>query len=405
METPATEPMSRLAPVAPGERVEILDVFRGFALLGVLIANMRGFSGPMMAYFDHTLMWQEPMNRAAQFLVDTLVSGKFITAFSFLFGVGFAIQLDRAASRPMGFLWRRFGFLLGLGAVHMFLLWWGDILLTYAVFGFALLLFRNMAPRRMLWWALGLYVFPLAGFGMAALAPVLVDGAGQAKPPSPEELARLLKVYATGTYLQILPERGKEAAAGLAFIPAFGPRLLGIFALGLWVWRRGILQNLGEHQSLLRRCQMWGLAVGLPLSVAGEVFMLLAKPNLMAPSPAGFAYFVLNSISVPALSLFYLSTLARLSQSEAWHARLHRFAPVGRMALTNYLTQTVVCTLIFYGYGLGFFGKVGPVAGLGLALGIYAAQMAISDWWLVRFRQGPAEALWRWVTYAGWRRV
>ncbi|HRJ20808.1 MAG TPA: DUF418 domain-containing protein [Bryobacteraceae bacterium] len=400
----ASPALPRLGPVTPAERVEILDIFRGFALLGVLVANMRGFSGPMMAYFDHTLMWQEPANRAAQFVVDAFVSGKFITIFSFLFGVGFAIQMERAEARPAGFLGRRFGALMALGLVHIFLLWWGDILLAYSVFGFALLLFRRREPKTLLWWAAVLYLFPLLGFGMGALAAHFNPEAMKQPPADPAELARLIRVYATGGYGQILIERAKEAGQALMFVPFFGPRLLGLFLLGTWVWRRGILQGLANRETLLRRCQLWGFAVGLPLGLGGEVFMLVKAPVMSQPSLDGLVYFAVNSVAVPALSAAYLATVARLGAGGAGRKRVHWFAPVGRMALTNYLTQTVVCTMIFYGYGLGWFGKVGPIAGLGLALAIYGAQMGLSRWWLGRWRQGPAEAAWRWVTYAGWRR-
>lgn len=400
----ASPALPRLGPVTPAERVEILDIFRGFALLGVLVANMRGFSGPMMAYFDHTLMWQEPANRAAQFVVDAFVSGKFITIFSFLFGVGFAIQMERAEARPAGFLGRRFGALMALGLVHIFLLWWGDILLAYSVFGFALLLFRRREPKTLLWWAAVLYLFPLLGFGMGAMAAHFNPEAMKQPPADPAELARLIRVYATGGYGQILIERAKEAGQALMFVPFFGPRLLGLFLLGTWVWRRGILQGLANRETLLRRCQLWGFAVGLPLGLGGEVFMLVKAPVMSQPSLDGLVYFAVNSVAVPALSAAYLATVASLGTGGAWRKRVHWFAPVGRMALTNYLTQTVVCTMIFYGYGLGWFGKVGPIAGLGLAVAIYGAQMRLSRWWLGRWRQGPAEAAWRWVTYAGWRR-
>ena len=400
----ATAPAgTALAPVAPGERIEALDVFRGFALLGVLIANMRGFSGPLAAYFDHSLMWQDPVSRAAQAFVDVFVSGKFITIFSFLFGIGFAIQIERAAARPPGFLLRRFGFLMALGLAHIYLFWWGDILLTYSVFGFGLLAFRNRQPRTLLWWAAGLYAWPLACF--AGLALARAAGAAPPQPPLADaaELARVIEVYATGGYLEILRERAKEANTGLSFIPFFGPRLLGIFLLGMWVWRRGILHSLEGHAELLRRCRRWGLAAGLPLSLAAEAVMQTAKPNPAEASPASLAYFAITSVSMPAMSLFYLSWLAGLLGHPRWHGIVGRFAPVGRMALTNYLMQTAVCTLTFYGYGLGYFGKMGPLPGLGYALAVFAAQMALSRWWLGRWKQGPAEAAWRYVTYARWR--
>lgn len=142
----------------------------------------------------------------------------------------------------------------------------------------------------------------------------------------------------------------------------------------------------------------------MPLGLGGEVFMLVKAPVMSQPSLDGLVYFAVNSVAVPALSAAYLATVARQGAGGAGRKRVHWFAPVGRMALTNYLTQTVVCTMIFYGYGLGWFGKVGPIAGLGLAVAIYGAQMRLSRWWLGRWGQGPAEAAWRWVTYAGWRR-
>jgi uncharacterized protein len=403
MDTPAPEVSSPLAPVAPAERVELLDIFRGFALLGVLIANMRGFSGPLAAFFDNTLMWQEPVNRALQFLIDTFVTGKFIMIFSFLFGVGVAIQIERAASRSLSFLTRRFGFLLGLGLIHMFLLWWGDILVTYSVFGLVLLLFRNRQSKTLLYWAAGFHMWPIVVFGGMTLASLIKGGFPLTPQVTPEELARIILVYSTGSYFDILPERVKEARQILALMPLLGTQILGVFVFGVWVWRKGILRELGSHQELLVRCQRWGAGLGFPLTAAFMVFYLVTKPNPHEPTPEGLLVGVVSSIATPALSLFYLSTIARLVAVPWWRGALSHFAPVGRMALTNYLMQTLVCTWIFYGYGLGFFGRVGPWPGLALSVGIFAGQIVLSRIWLGRFSQGPAEAAWRGVTYARWR--
>jgi uncharacterized protein len=364
MDAPVTTPHPVLAPVPPAERIELLDIFRGFALLGVLIANMRGFNGPLAAYFDHSLMWQDTVSRATQSVINVLVSGKFITIFSLLFGAGVAIQLDRAASRPAGFLLRRFGFLMALGLAHIYLLWWGDILFTYSVFGFALILFRNRAPRTLLWWSAALYVWPVVMFG--SIVAVAALGNPMPAPPSltPAELTRVIELYGSGSYLEILPARIKETNTALSFVPFFGPHLLGIFLFGLWLWRKGILHGLSGQTELLRRCQRWGLLVGLPLSLTAEALKSATNLSPGAPSPAALLYLVINSVSIPALSLLYLATIARAVSHPALHAALLRFAPVGRMALTNYLTQTVVCILLFHGYGLGLFGRVAPLAGL-----------------------------------------
>lgn len=405
MDAPAITPLPSFAPVSPAERIELLDIFRGFALLGVLIANMRGFNGPLAAYFDHSLMWQDAVSRATQSAINVLVSGKFITIFSLLFGIGVAIQLDRAASRPAGFLLRRFGFLMALGLAHIYLLWWGDILFTYSVFGFALILFRRRAPRTLLWWAAGLYVWPVVMYGSVVAVAIL--GSPMPAPPSmtPAELARVIEVYSSGSYLSILPEQIKQAGTALSFVPFFGPHLLGIFLFGLWLWRKGIVHGLSGRTELLRRCQRWGLLLGLPLSLAAEAFKMATNLSPGAPTPASLIYLAIASVSTPALSLLYLATIARAVSHPVWHAALLRFAPVGRTALTNYLAQTIVCILIFHGYGLGLFGRVAPLAGMGLSLLIFAGQLQASRVWLSRFAQGPVESLWRSVTYARWRQA
>ncbi len=160
-----------MAPVPAHERIDALDVLRGAALLGILTANMRGFTGPFAAYFDHSLMWTDPVSRAAQGFVDLFVSGKFITLFAFMFGIGFAIQMERAQARGLEsirFYINRLTALLLFGVVHSVFIWWGDILLPYAVMGFGLLLFREKPQATVLRWAITLYVYPTAVAGSNA---------------------------------------------------------------------------------------------------------------------------------------------------------------------------------------------------------------------------------------------
>ena len=153
-----------MRPVAPGERIAVLDALRGAALFGIIAANMRGFSGPLAAYFDHTVMWTDPTNRVAQAFVDLFIQGKFITLFAFLFGIGFAIQMERAdrsgtASRI--FYVRRLAILLLFGVLHFVFVWWGDILAPYALLGFLLMLFRKRSQKALLRWSAILYAYPL----------------------------------------------------------------------------------------------------------------------------------------------------------------------------------------------------------------------------------------------------
>ena len=198
-----------IGPVPGDERITLIDCLRGAALFGILTANMRGFNGPVAAYMEPSLMWPSLPDRLAQALVDWLVQGKFITIFAALFGIGFAIQMDRAAARGHGvtFYARRMAVLLAIGLVHSFGLWWGDILVTYAVCGFFLPLFRHRSQRAILWWAHVMYWFMVVLF--LGLYVATLFGA----PPMPEperELQEAIEIYSRGTFAQIFVMRASE---------------------------------------------------------------------------------------------------------------------------------------------------------------------------------------------------
>ena len=246
-----------LRPVSAGERIEVLDALRGAALFGIIAANMRGFSGPLAAYFDHTLMWTDPVNRVAQAFVDLFIQGKFITLFAFMFGIGFAIQMERAdrsgiASRI--FYVRRLAILFCSGrctscssggatssrrtAARVR----ADVVPQTIAEGGAAVGRRLVCVSLLL----GALMFGLHLAGVQIPAP---------PPTTPEELQRIIGVYAAGSYADIVQQNVKELpfmAFGLIF---FYPRVLGVFLFGLWVWRAGIIRELPSKTELLRRCQ------------------------------------------------------------------------------------------------------------------------------------------------------
>ena len=391
-----------MTPVRPAERIELLDVLRGAALFGILASNMRAFHSPMHAYLDHTLMWTGGVDRVTQAIVDLLISGKFITIFAFLFGIGFAIQIDRARERGASsrFFLRRLSALLLFGLAHGFLLWFGDILLPYALMGFALYLFRNRTRKSVARWAVGLYLWPL----VPVIAGAISEAAGFAIPTPPrataEEIARIIQVYSTGTYAQIFQQHVSEMvfqAFGLLF---FYPRVLGLFLAGLWVWRSGLLTNLRERAAMLRRFRTWGLAIGLAGNASMVAINEIWHVDPLGLGPIQLAMGLSQSVGVPMLSLFYVSAIAlAYLESEQWRGRLRPFAAVGRTALTNYLLQTVICTSIFNSWGLGLYGRVSPTASVPLVVALYGAQVAASVWYRRRFEFGPMEWLWRVLTY------
>lgn len=391
-----------MGPVRLDERFEVMDAVRGLALFGIIASNMRAFNGPLAAYLDHSLMWTDSSSRHAQAVIDVLISGKFITIFSFLFGMGFAIQMDRAQARGLagrGFYLRRLSVLMAFGLLHAIFLWWGDILFPYAFMGFGLYLFRNRRPRTILAWAAFLYCWPL--LLTALMLAVQLAGIPIPSPPrtTPAEIARLVQVHATGTYGAIFVERMKDMVFNTFALILYYPRILGIFLAGLWVWRTGIVRNLEAQQARLRYWQHLGLVFGLPLNLAMVAIGEIWHPDPMATSVSGSCYLLAGSLGMPLLSLFYATTVARWFLDPVKREWLHGFSAVGRTALTNYLLQTVICTTLFYGYGLGWYGRVAPLPGFLLSVVIYAAQVPLSLWITRRFAFGPMEWLWRRLTY------
>jgi len=395
-------PTLRMTPVSVPERIEILDVLRGAALFGIIASNMRAFNSPQAAYVDHSLMWTSAADRIAQGFVDLLITGKFITLFSFLFGIGFAMQMERAGARgvsPRSFYLRRLGVLLLLGVVHSLLLWWGDILAPYALMGFALFGFRKRSQKTVLLWAAACYAWPL----VLSCAVLIAVTAGVSIPIPPkataEELQRISQVFSSGSYAQMFQERLKEMVFSLMGLVFYYPRILGIFLFGLWCWRAGIVRSLAGRRSLLRRCLGWGLAVGFTGNAVVVAITEIYHPDPMRPSVLGFVLLVVSSIGMPTLSMFYASALALLLRYTAWQSRLRPFAAVGRTALSNYLLQTVICTTLFNSWGFGLYGKVGPLAGLLPTVLIYGVQVPLSVWWIGRHAFGPLERVWRTLTY------
>jgi uncharacterized protein len=175
------------------------------------------------------------------------------------------------------------------------------------------------------------------------------------------------------------------------------PKILAMFLLGMYAYRIGVFQNLKAHSSLIKHVLLYGGILGLIGNIA--MAWLAGNEAPFPPSPMGLAGVIGYAFGVPALALFFVALIATLWQRETWQSVLTILAPVGRMALTNYLLQTVVCVTLFYGYGFGMFGKVGALQATLIALTIFAAQIVLSSIWLRYFAYGPMEWIWRQLTY------
>lgn len=405
---PECESSTSLSPVLEQERVVILDVLRGIALLGVVIANVwLWFSGLAFRFPEYGQQLQRLSFDSAVFLaIFIFVNGKAMSTFSFLFGLGFAIQMHRATARGRSIVrvyTRRLAVLLTIGIAHLVFLWYGDILTVYAMLGFVLLLFRNRADRTLLIWA-GIFIVgvPLLVGGI----PWLLSASGvELSQPGIAELvqrnAATLGRLQHGSYGDIVRENLHQAGRFyLGRKTLYLLTVLGLFLLGLLAGRHRLFERIEEHRRLFRALVAWGTPVGLAGGVGMGVVRSNVQPEVLMQSPGLiFGIMVLATLSVVPLAAGYVSAVTLLWQRPVFRRRLSVFAPVGRMALTNYLSQTVIMLLVFYPFGGGLIGRTGPAVGLLIALGVYGVQMLWSHAWFMYFQFGPLEWVWRSLTY------
>jgi len=368
------------APTAPEARLVTLDILRGIALLGIFIVNMLFFSGPY-GYFGATAA-QNELEQWLEGFVRIFAQGAFYSLFSFLFGLGLALQLRRGRAALPRFRRRLFVLLL-IGLVHATLIWYGDILLTYAAGGFVLTFFAFRRSRVVVAWALVFFVLSSTAYltaydlGLAGRAPWL-------------NLRAFSEVFGSGTYLEVVRYQAQLVWREILNLPSFLPTVLWLFLLGLLAGRSGLFERPNRRV-------WWGiLLAALPVALIFKGFYAYWYiTETYNPSSVGYSF----AIGGPALMFVYLALLTLLLQRPTWARRLALFGLAGRMALTHYLTQSVVCTLLFNAYGLGYFNELRLSVTLPLVLVIFALQVLFSRFWLARFRFGPAEWVWRSLTY------
>lgn len=393
------------APVARTDRIVAIDVLRGFAVLGILIVNVRGFATVSAAYLNPAVgdglagasLWVW----AATSLFAEL---KFISIFSVLFGAGMAMTADRMARRGLpatGLHYRRQLWLLAFGLAHAYLIWHGDILVAYALCGFLLYPLRNARPRALLiagacmvtvvvalWLAVGLSI---PSWPEAERAAMEADWS-----PPPAELAAETAAF-RGGWLDQMPYRAREALGlqTMVFLVYFLWRAGGLMLVGMALYRLGVL-SASRSSAFYRRTAAVGLAAGLPLAAAGIAYNVNAGFSLERSMFQGTLFNYVGSLGV---FMGYLALVMLAVQSDLLPRLQRRLAATGRMALTNYIAQSVLCALFFYGHGLGMFGRVSAVGQAVVVVAVWGLQLAWSPWWLRRFRFGPLEWLWRTLTY------
>ena len=379
-------------PTASSERIEFLDVLRGVALLGILMVNLPFLGLPLSVAGDAPSLWEGGGASAwTAALVRGLAENKFMGLFSLLFGMGLALQVDRAEARgvdPRSFYPRRLAVLAAFGIVNGTCIFFGDILLPYAVAGTVLFLLRRCSPRTMLWIA---GAFLAVGITLSVLFEgVYVEGSGG----SDGERA-LDQALAEGSFLEGSAARGQIYLFWLflSSIIAFNWRIMALFLVGAAVLRKGWAEP--GAQRIHRRLAVGGLVLGLTLEGAS----LLLHGREDATVGLRVLDVLLHQFGGLSLSAGYAGLIAVWCTSSIGTRLRRGLAATGRMALTNYLGQNIVAGLIFYGHGAGKFGDLSRPQLAALAVLIFTVQVILSSLWMARARGGPFELLWRRLTY------
>ncbi len=429
-ESPVTETLpAESAPVAEAERIDSVDTLRGFALLGILVMNIYFFALPGAVYFDPRV-WggAEGVNLWTWFATHVFFEQKFMSIFSMLFGAGVVLMFDRARRRGSGFgrIWfRRCFWLLMIGMVHAYIFWYGDILFTYAVCGLLIYFFRRFSPRALVITGivLMLVVIPLSsglglfmsfmrdtaqkaealeaeGQDLDAMQQSMLDSWTEMKKeyyPTPEQLQEEVDLYSSGPYGEIFADRfpvvlNMQLVAGIINVYW---HVGGLMLIGMGLMKSGVF-SADRSSRFYRGMIFWGYGLGLPLSVWSVVDLKAHEFDFIHTFSLGGHY---NLVAGFLVSLGHVGLVMLVCKAGLFTALRSRLAAVGRMALTNYLMHTLICTFLFYGYGLGLFGRVNRFPLMGVVLAIWVIQLAICRPWLERFRFGPAEWLWRSLTY------
>ncbi|MEO0424404.1 MAG: DUF418 domain-containing protein [Pseudomonadota bacterium] len=382
------------------DRSTLLDALRGFALIGVLLANLRMLSlYDLLPSSEKSALPTAAIDRVISEWMSLFVNGTSITLFTLLFGVGFSLQMRKAHgdAQAMRTYLRRLLVLLVIGLAHAYLVWWGDILRYYALLGLLLIpLARLPGP-----------VLVLAGAFVVLALPVLlqpiVPGLLPAQISSAKSAAQALAAFSSeqlGVMLEGNLARDLRMRFAVWILPTyiFGRMLIGV-ALG----NSGMLTAPEEHSTRWRRL-WWGSLVGsivITLLVSTRRYDLIDLPlDFLGPERERILWRVMYNAAPLMLGLFYMASFVRLYvHSAGWRRVLDWLAPLGRMALTNYLAQSVIGVAIFYGIGLGVGPRYGAIGVLVAALGILALQACLSRWWLARYRFGPMEWVWRSLSY------
>lgn len=378
----------RAQPVSEKKRLYWIDAARGFAVFGIFIVNIGAFSAPYFRYGGEDIYWQSSVDQVTLAIIDIFFQASFYTLFSILFGFGIQLMNEsfaRKSLQPHIYLLRRLGALIGFGMIHAFVIWHGDILLSYGVIGLLLLLFLKRTDQTWIAWIVILF-----GGSTVFFTFLLYLVRDYLNIPNTNAIESALERYQSSNLFVIWEQNYTDWLAnnGVFGFLILAITLLPLFLIGMYIARKRWLHEPHRFQPFLQK--LWLLLL--------IVFISFKAGPYLFGNPAWFGI-VQDNIGGAASALFYIVSIALVAQQAIGQKLLAPLVAVGRMAFTNYILQSVISFILFYGAGFGWYGTIRPLEGVLIAAVLFIVQVALSNWWLRRYLYGPLEWVWRSFTY------
>ncbi len=396
---------NRTQPTQVANRIISLDILRGFALLGILIMNMTSFAMPGAHYLNPMVEGMlEGADKWAFYFSQLFANQKFMSLFSMLFGAGIVLMTQRIEQQGRSAVTRHYFrnfWLLLFGLFHAYIIWHGDILVQYALCSIWLFLFRKKTPKTLFIWAtifltINLLIGLFGGLSTTYMSTEEVADFCTSWQPTTEKIIAETTAY-RGQWFDHFPYRSTTAFAleTYFFVLGLGWQITGLMLIGMGLFKAKIL-TAERSISFYKKMMLIGFSIGLAFGIYGLMQNYAHNWSCEYSFLIGSQWNFLGSVP---MSLGYIGMIMWLCKSDFMKVLQKWLAPFGRMALTNYLMQSVIATFLFYGFGLGLFGTVGRAEQWIYILGIWVFQIVFSKWWLSRFKFGPFEWLWRSLTY------
>ena len=385
--------MVEFQPTTFNERTHSLDIIRGFSLLGILLVNIIAFNEPLPHVLDLHNWFKEAEDIIWYQTLDIYVQSSFYPLFSMLFGYGIAMQYIKAEKTGAlfySFASRRFMILFVLGMIHAFLIWWGDILAMYAFCGFFLLLFIRFSPKMILTFGLVIYGLMHALFiGVLSMAD-MAQNAVEASAVDIVSINNAITAYGFGNWTDAFKQRLVDLSIQmspemwLSSLFTILPYML--IGASLAKWR--LIERAKDFKALW--ISMAVIGIGLGLFIKSTPFMY-ERTMLLD--------YLKVYIGGPILSIGYMALIVCICMIPFIEKFLHPIGLAGRMSLTIYIMQSIICSIIFYAFGFGLYGRISIEMSLLIALVIFIVQILFALVWFIKFKQGPLEAAVKKITY------